>query len=107
MSVEERKLRDNLKAQICKNHGNTLILIDFLTFYLGVTLIEVPYWWDRKKASLEATIHSHRPDLFSQSPPGKEIAVTPPNTTQRRSLKATKQLMTATLWEEEKDPTGW
>ena len=31
----------------------------------GITLIEVPYWWDFKKASLMATIHQYRPDLIS------------------------------------------
>ena len=30
----------------------------------GITLIEVPYWWDLKKESLCATIHQHRSDLF-------------------------------------------
>ena len=28
-------------------------------------MIYVPYWWDRRVGSLKATIHQHRPDLFS------------------------------------------
>ncbi len=30
----------------------------------GITLIEVPYWWDRKYESLEATIYKQRPELL-------------------------------------------
>eukprot|EP01114_Cavostelium_apophysatum_P021582 TRINITY_DN7577_c0_g1_i1.p1 TRINITY_DN7577_c0_g1~~TRINITY_DN7577_c0_g1_i1.p1 ORF type:complete len:631 (-),score=127.68 TRINITY_DN7577_c0_g1_i1:279-2171(-) len=30
----------------------------------GITLIEVPYWWNHLKDSLLATIHKHRPDIF-------------------------------------------
>ena len=30
----------------------------------GITLIEIPYWWDFKKSSLIATIHQQRPDLI-------------------------------------------
>jgi len=32
---------------------------------LGITLIEVPYWWDGKKDSLFATIQQYRPELAS------------------------------------------
>jgi hypothetical protein len=27
-------------------------------------LIIIPYWWDRQKDSIIATIHQHRPDLI-------------------------------------------
>jgi hypothetical protein len=30
---------------------------------LGITLVEIPYWWDQSKPSLAATIHKHRPDI--------------------------------------------
>jgi len=30
----------------------------------GITLIDVPYWWNRETDSLVATIHRHRPDLL-------------------------------------------
>jgi hypothetical protein len=39
----------------------------------GITLIEIPYWWDFKKESLIATIHQYRQDLFST--PGSGIAI--------------------------------
>ncbi len=29
----------------------------------GVTLITIPYWWNRKMESLAKTIHFHRPDI--------------------------------------------
>lgn len=32
----------------------------------GITLIEIPYWWDRTRQSLGATVHKFRPDLLSQ-----------------------------------------
>ena len=45
----DSKERDEEKMQACKN--------------LGIDLIIVPYWWDRKKPSLVQTILQHRPDL--------------------------------------------
>ena len=39
----------------------------------GITLIEIPYWWDFKKESLIATIHQYRPDLISF--PGNGIPI--------------------------------
>jgi hypothetical protein len=29
----------------------------------NIVLIDIPYWWDRNKESLMATIHKYRPDL--------------------------------------------
>jgi len=31
----------------------------------GITLIEVPYWWQRDKDSLATTLHKYRPDISS------------------------------------------
>jgi hypothetical protein len=45
----------------------------------GITLIEIPYWWDFKKESLIATIHQVRPDLIPQKGIGKAIPFEPPN----------------------------
>jgi len=28
-----------------------------------IALIEVPYWWERDKATIEILLHSHRPDI--------------------------------------------
>jgi hypothetical protein len=43
----------------------------------GITLIDVPYWWDLKAETLKATIHFHRPDLLSSSI-GNAISKEPP-----------------------------
>jgi hypothetical protein len=39
----------------------------------GITLIEVPFWWDFKKESLIATIHKVRPELISSPGSGTPI----------------------------------
>ena len=33
---------------------------------IGITVIDVPYWWDKKKESLMATIKMKRPDLIQE-----------------------------------------
>jgi hypothetical protein len=44
---------------------------------LGITLIEVPFWWDRQKETLAATIHQHRPDLIPDPGPYQPIPLKP------------------------------
>jgi vancomycin resistance protein YoaR len=39
----------------------------------------VPYWWDRKYESLEATVYNQRPDLFTEQPTGKPIPLSAPS----------------------------
>jgi hypothetical protein len=86
----------------------------------GVTFIEIPYWWDRKLESLAATIYTYRPDLFPQVPTGKPIPPSPyvdridtplEKGTKHSQLTLTqdtdRKLMTATIWETKRDPTGW
>ena len=36
----------------------------FICSRRGITVIEVPYWWDNELESLKAVIHQHRPDLI-------------------------------------------
>jgi hypothetical protein len=48
---EVQQQLDKQKLWLCKSHG--------------ITLIAIPYWWDRTLASLAATVHMHRPDLVS------------------------------------------
>jgi hypothetical protein len=33
----------------------------------GITLIEIPYWWDYQKSSLITTMYAYRPDLLLPS----------------------------------------
>jgi hypothetical protein len=58
------------------------MVISILIFFskIGISLIEVPYWWDRTPESLAATIYAQRPDLFTKAPIGKPIPSTPPPT---------------------------
>jgi len=46
----DQKQRDEEKRISCKQQG--------------LTLIEIPYWWDLQITTLIALIHKHRPDLF-------------------------------------------
>jgi len=52
-TVEKQKLRDKEKRELCEQNG--------------ITLIEIPFWWDTTKSSLQATIAKVRPDLFPHS----------------------------------------
>ena len=45
----------------------------------GITLIEIPYWWDFEKESLMATIYKQRPELFLKPINEQPIPSQPPN----------------------------
>jgi hypothetical protein len=32
---------------------------------LGLTLIPIPFWWDKSSSSLTSTLHYYRPDLIN------------------------------------------
>jgi hypothetical protein len=63
-SFEERKEFDLNKSKICASQG--------------ITLIQVPYWWDRQFESIAATIYNLRPDLFREPAISKPIPANPP-----------------------------
>lgn len=46
--------------------------------YLGITLIEIPYWWDFERSSLMATIHIYAPHLIPSKGDGELIPKEPP-----------------------------
>ncbi len=40
---------------------------------VGITLIDIPFWWDNKLPSLQATVHKYRPDVVPD--PGDGVPV--------------------------------
>jgi len=50
-SEEKQKLRDSEKREMCEK--------------FGLTLIEIPFWWNQTTRSLMQTVHKHRPDLIA------------------------------------------
>ena len=64
-------------------------------FIKGITLIDIPYWWDRGVESLAMTIYNARPDLFDQRPIGRPIMKFPPKekTTKKTGKKNNNNLL--------------
>lgn len=56
--------RDVEKKKLCANEG--------------ISLIDVPYWWDGNIDTLAASIHKYRPDLIPQPPAAEPISEIPP-----------------------------
>jgi hypothetical protein len=52
-SLQRRKALDEEKKKICNS--------------IGISLIEIPYWWDGSVDSLLATIHHFRPDCVADT----------------------------------------
>jgi len=46
---KSHQLRDDEKSRVCKS--------------LGITLVEVPYWWRHDKESIMAILQKCRPDI--------------------------------------------
>jgi ATP-dependent DNA ligase len=110
-ALEEGIKADVTKRDLCKANG--------------IALIEIPYWWNRKRDSLEATIYTNRPDLFQSKPRGLPIPTDKPTSSQKikSSSEGTKifknefsifslenmkkKFMLATEWDRDMNPTGW
>jgi hypothetical protein len=56
--------RDEQKRIACNQHG--------------ITLVEVPYWWNFQLESLKSTIHKVRPDLVDKPDDFAPISTEPP-----------------------------
>lgn len=53
----------------------------------GITLVQIPYWWDRTYESLASTIYSRRPDLFpDEIPQGNPIPAEEPSRAEQKQL---------------------
>ena len=59
--LQYRQYLDNLKLQLCKK--------------AGISVVTIPYWWDLNIETLKATIYQIRPDLFTEKPNGKFIVL--------------------------------
>jgi hypothetical protein len=46
---------------------------------MGITVIQIPFWWDKSPQSLISTIKMQRPDLLQHYPSGKAIPTTVPS----------------------------
>ena len=78
----------------------TLIL---LTGQNDITLIAVPYWWDRKTDTLAATVHQAEGNLISP-PPGAEPI---PSSCPHDDLSKEIPLSHGLTWDDVQDVTGW
>lgn len=82
--------RDQEKKRLCQS--------------VGITLIEIPYWWNKEKQSLMATIQKFKPDLIKQSVTQEPIPETNPNIEQHQE-KIT--FLLGLPWNDKINPTGW
>jgi hypothetical protein len=56
---------------------------------IGITLIDIPYWWDGSTESLKATICKYKPDLLTQlghPHPTLVIPTEAPSTAKRKGV---------------------
>ena len=80
---------------------------------IGISLIHVPYWWDKKISSLRATIATIRPDVIEKQVKNTDIPIPTEPLTERGERISRKKnlikskLMLSTDWNREDDPTGW
>ena len=96
-----QKLKDDEKREACKEKG--------------ITLIEIPYWWNRERSSLMATIHGKRPDLLAHEIIGDGIPTEPPSGFHQgeRTLScnprqgAVSEIMHGEDWDGVEDMKGW
>lgn len=77
-SSDDQMLRDVHKRLACEK--------------AGITLIEIPFWWDQKISSLQATVHKFRPDLV-QGNSGIPIPIEMPKSAQRYASSCTTKLI--------------
>ena len=80
---------------------------------IGISLIHIPYWWDKKISSLRATIATIRPDIISSKLKITDIAIPmeplmkSTEKIRRKKNEIKSKFMLASLWNNDDDPTGW
>ena len=77
----------------------------------GITLIEIPYWWDVDGGSLRATIHESRPDLIPPYLAADPIPTVPVHVRGKRftgmMVSGSGVVSSASTWNGSDDLTGW
>eukprot|EP01118_Nematostelium_gracile_P014288 TRINITY_DN5530_c0_g1_i2.p1 TRINITY_DN5530_c0_g1~~TRINITY_DN5530_c0_g1_i2.p1 ORF type:complete len:403 (-),score=77.54 TRINITY_DN5530_c0_g1_i2:67-1275(-) len=81
--------KDQIKRQACDK--------------CGLTLIEIPYWWDYDLDDLKFTIHFSRPDLLSKPQKGKLISASSDHIVHNQETS----LRHGIHWDHKSDLTGW
>ena len=69
----------------------------------GITLVEIPYWWEFEKPSLMATIHQKMDRLFRGVQVGSPIPERPPG----GIAQGAAALMQGEDWDGKQDLSGW
>ena len=70
----------------------------------GITLIEIPYWWDKSIESLASAIHKAQPALIVTSTNMKPIPENPPNGFKEELIAS---ISHGQAWDGLQDLTGW
>lgn len=65
-------VRDKQKAEACAR--------------AGISLIQIPYWWDEREETLAACIHHIRPDIMPDSRGGRLIPTKPPSKKNKKKI---------------------
>jgi hypothetical protein len=73
---------------------------------LGITVISVPFWWDKKPASIAATINLVRPDILLYDAPTKFASPIPTAMPHKYQSQSTILNASAT-YDETINPVGW
>ncbi len=92
-SPELHQQRDQEKRALCQR--------------ARITLIEIPYWWNKEKGSLLATIHKCRPDLIKQ--PVTDLPIPDSDPKSHLTSPPNFPFLMGLPWKhtDNIDPTGW
>ena len=72
---------------------------------MGITLISIPFWWDKSPNSLASTIRLYRPDITVNGVlPASPISSEMPIKFQKRFRYTPNS---SEEWNDQIDPTGW
>jgi hypothetical protein len=91
-NATDQKRKDQTKVTFAKNYG--------------ITLIQIPFWWDKSGISLASTIRYHRPDINVQVATSNEAVI--PSEIPSKHNRPFKYIPNAsTEYPDKIDPTDW